>query len=71
MPRLKSRLNTPEDIRVACSWYKPSRRAVALEPDYYVYRNDDWLVFPHELTGLTREEIVEGKTDLKNIVDLF
>jgi len=69
--RRKARLNTPEDIRVACSWYKPARRTVSLEPDYHVYRNDDWLVFPHELTGLTREEIVEGKTDLRNIIDLF
>ncbi len=69
--RRKSRLNTPRDIRVACSWYKPARRAVELKPDYYVYENDDWLVFPHELTGLTREEIIEGKTDLRNIVDLF
>ena len=66
-----SRLNTPNDIRVACSWYKPSMSKVDFEPDYYIHKNDDWLVFPHELVGLTHEEITQGKTDLSNIQDLF
>jgi uncharacterized protein len=30
-------------------------------PDYYVLDTDKWLVFPHELIGLTREEILENK----------
>ncbi len=67
----QSRLNAPSDIRVACSWYKPSMRAVDIKPDYYIHESDEWLVFPHELDGLTKEEIVEGKSDLKNIIDLF
>ena len=67
----QARLNTPQDIRVACSWYKPGMRAVDIEPDYFIHQSDDWLVFPHELFGLTKEEIAEGKTDLKNILDLF
>ncbi len=67
----QSRLNTPSDIRVACTWYKPSKRAVDIKPDYYVHESEEWLVFPHELTGLTKEEILEGKFDLKNISELF
>jgi len=67
----QSRLNTPSDIRVACTWYKPSMRAVDIKPDYYTHATDEWLVFPHELDGLTKEEIAEGKNDLKNILDLF
>ncbi len=67
----ESRLNTPGDIRVACSWYKPGKRAVDITPDYFVHESEEWLVFPHELTGLNRDEIVEGKADLKNIIDLF
>ena len=67
----QSRLNTPSDIRVACTWYKPSMGAVDIKPDYYTHKSDDWLVFPHELNGLTKEEIAEGKTDLKNILYLF
>lgn len=67
----QSRLNTPKDIRVATTWYKPSKRAVDIIPDYYVHESEEWLVFPHELHGLTKEEIVEGKSDLKNIAELF
>ena len=67
----QSRLNTPHDIRVACTWYKPSKRAVDIKPDYFSHESEEWLVFPHELEGLTKEEIVAGKSDLKNILDLF
>ena len=66
-----SRRNTPADIRVASAWYKPSMRKVDIVPDYFIHKNDDWLVFPHELCGLSREEIVNGKSDFKAIVDLF
>lgn len=69
--RNHARLNTPKDIRVACSWYKPSMRAVDIVPDYFIHESNEWLVFPHELFGLSKKEIAEGKTDLKNILDLF
>jgi hypothetical protein len=26
-------------------------------PDYYVHATEQWLVFPHELVGLSAEEI--------------
>ena len=66
-----SRKNTPGDIRVACPWYKPSKNAVDFEPDYYLHESADWLVFPHELDGLERDEIAAGKKDLADILDLF
>ena len=69
--RKQSRLNAPEDIRVACPWYKPSKNSVDFEPDYYLHESADWLVFPHELDGLALSEISEGKKDLANILDLF
>ena len=67
----QSRKNTPADIRVACTWYKPSMCAVDIKPDYYTHESDEWLVFPHELDGLTKGEIAEGKTDLNHILHLF
>ena len=67
----QSRRNSPADIRVACTWYKPSRRRVELEPDYYAHQSDDWLVFPHELHGLEKQEIAEGKSDLSRILNIF
>lgn len=51
----------PADIKTACIWYKPGRRETALEPDWYVHETDRWLVFPHELIGLSPEEIAARK----------
>ena len=66
-----TRNNMPKDVRIACPWYKPKNSKVDLVPDYYVHESTEWLVFPHELSGLTPEEISHGKKDLVNILDLF
>lgn len=57
-----SRRNTPHDIRTATVYYKPNKRKVDLVPNYYVHKTDEWLVFPHEICGLTEEEIREHKS---------
>ena len=57
----RCRRNLPDQIRVATVYYKPSRNRTALVPDYYARETDRWLVFPHELQGLTREEILAHK----------
>jgi hypoxanthine phosphoribosyltransferase len=49
------------DIRVACPWYKPTHNRTQVVPDYYLHETADWLVFPHELTGLSTAEIRAGK----------
>jgi hypoxanthine phosphoribosyltransferase len=69
--RKLSRNNMPKDVRVACPWFKPKNNMVDFVPDYYVHESDEWLVFPHELSGLTQEEIAEGKSDLANILALL
>jgi uncharacterized protein len=53
--------NLPEHIRIATVYYKPSRNRSSLTPDYYVRSTDQWLVFPHEVQGLSREEILKHK----------
>jgi hypoxanthine phosphoribosyltransferase len=60
---LKSRCrrNWPEQVRIATVYYKSLRNRSALVPDYYVLDTDKWLVFPHEIVGLSREEILEHK----------
>lgn len=65
------RLNMPRDVRIATPWYKPSNNKTNITPDYYIHESADWLVFPHELSGLTKEEIAEGKSDLANVLDLI
>ncbi len=56
---LKEKLgdNTPQDIRVATVYYKPKRNKTTRVPDYFVHESDEWIVFPHELEGLSLDEI--------------
>ena len=49
--------NTPRNIRIATVYWKPRRNQTALRPDWYIHQTDEWLVFPHELCGLTEAEI--------------
>ena len=57
----RSRANLPHDIRVATAYFKPARNRTDMVPDYYVHETDQWLVFPHELDGLSAEEIKTHK----------
>jgi hypoxanthine phosphoribosyltransferase len=54
------------DIRTAVPWFKPAHSRTPRSPDYYLHTTDDWLVFPHELRGLSDAEIMEkhGLQDL-------
>ena len=65
----RTRRNTPNEIRVATPWYKPGNNKTSRVPDYYVHETDKWLVFPHELKGLNREEILSGKGEVGEIID--
>jgi len=56
------RRNMPEDTRVATVYYKPGKRKTERIPDYYIHETDEWLVFPHELHGLTVDEIAKFKS---------
>ena len=55
--RGKCRHNMPREVRIATVYYKPARNQTALTPDFFVHECDDWLVFPHEICGLTEAEI--------------
>lgn len=59
--RAKCRRNTPEIIKIATVFYKPKRNVTQLVPDFYCRETDDWLVFPHELSDMSREEIKAHK----------
>ena len=52
-------------------WYKPRNNQTALVPDFFLHETDDWIVFPHELAGLSLEEIEAGKTELEPIFDIL
>ena len=67
--KLKARRNTPRDIRIATTYFKPTNNRTERTPDYFVHETDKWLVFPHELTGLTPEEIRANKLGVEALVD--
>ena len=67
--RDKMRRNLPKDIRVATAWFKPKYNLTDITPDYYIHETDQWLVFPHELEGLTREEMFANKPGMKKLFE--
>lgn len=63
----RARKNTPE-IKVATVYYKPKNNQTDILPDFYLKTTDYWIVFPHELEGLTEEEIKQKNQDIYNII---
>lgn len=67
----KTRRNTPNDIRVAVPYFKPSRNKTDRIPDYYLHETDQWLKFPHSLEGLSLEEVRDNRPELAEIIDKY
>ena len=65
----RCRHNMPRDVRVATVYWKPKRNRTSLAPDFYVHETDEWLVFPHELCGLSAQEIREHKPQADIVLD--
>lgn len=63
-----ARRNAPHDIRVATVYFKPANNRTNRRPDYYIHETDKWLVFPHELKGLSPEEIALHKPEIARII---
>ena len=57
----RCRYNMPETVGIATIYYKPARNVTRLKPDFFVHETEDWLVFPHEICGLTTDEIQAHK----------
>jgi hypoxanthine phosphoribosyltransferase len=67
--RQKLRRNTPDEIRVAVPYYKPSRRQVALAPHYHLHETERWIKFPYSLEGLSEEEIARHRPAIHAILE--
>ena len=59
--------NTPE-IKVATPYFKPSKSKTDRKPDFYIHETEKWLVFPHELEGLSIDEIIKNKPALSGLI---
>lgn len=66
--KTRARGNTPNEIRVAVPWFKPTRNETDMQPDFFLRETSEWLVFPHELDALTPEEMLEARPRLHEIV---
>ncbi len=66
--KARCRKNTPEDVRVATLYYKPKNNKTDSQPDFYVHESEEWLVFPHEILGLSHEEITNSKPELAGLL---
>lgn len=60
----KCRKNAPI-MKVATPYYKPTNNKTNRVPDFYLYETDEWLVFPHELSGLTKAELLSEKPGME------
>ncbi|MEZ5450514.1 MAG: phosphoribosyltransferase family protein [Thiolinea sp.] len=63
LKRLQRQLkrNMPQQVRLATLWQRSQRNETSLQPDYVLHQTEDWLVFPYEMSGLSREEIAAHK----------
>mgnify|MGYP001336911010 CR=1 FL=1 len=60
--------NSPE-IKIATPYFKPNKNETETKSDFFIHETDKWLVFPHELEGLTVDEIKENKPELRNLIE--
>tara|TARA_R100001143_G_C3359013_1_gene134375 strand:+ start:1816 stop:2379 length:564 start_codon:yes stop_codon:yes gene_type:complete len=51
-------------IKIATPYFKPLNNQTKRRPDFFLHETDHWLVFPHELVGLSDEEILQNKPDM-------
>lgn len=57
-----------KDVKIATVYYKPKRNKTRIKPDFYLYKTNEWLVFPHELENLKLKEIKQKNSELYNIL---
>ena len=67
----KTRANLPKTIKVATPWYKPDKNTTDIVPDFFIHETDQWLVFPHELSGLSDEEIAAAKPEIWETISVM
>ena len=63
----KSKERKPK-IKIATIFYKPAKNQTNMVPDYYLKVVNQWVIFPHELKDLTKEEIKQKGDKLYRIV---
>jgi uncharacterized protein len=58
------------EVKIATLYWKPNKNETQIEPHYYQHSTEAWIVFPHELEGLTAQEVAQKDPDLPEILEL-
>ena len=58
MSAMRAKLkNKVTNLKTATIYYKTPPKVSAKRPDFYVRKTKSWIVFPHELVGLSADEL--------------
>lgn len=68
---VKARLDAVgAEMRLACVYWKPEKNTTALRPDYFARdAGTEWIVFPHEIEGLSAAERAEKDPVLAALIE--
>lgn len=64
----KREIRFPIELKIATVYYKPEKNLTAFIPDFFQKSVNEWVVFPHELEGLTQEELKGKGPDIFRIL---
>ena len=57
------------EMKFACVYWKTAKNQTDLKPDFFARDvGDDWLVFPHEIDGLSAGEVQEKSPFLAGLL---
>jgi len=56
------------DVKFATVFWKPDQNQTNLKPDFHVVQTDRWIVFPHELDGLTPAEVKQKHPEIHDLL---
>ena len=60
------------DAKIACVYWKPEKNKTHIKPDYIAKDiGNDWIVFPHEIEGLSPAEVRVKDPALAAIMERF
>jgi len=48
MKTIIENIKTTDNIKIATLFYKPHANLTDFEPDFYIFKTNKWVVFPHE-----------------------
>ncbi|MFU8779866.1 MAG: phosphoribosyltransferase [Kiritimatiellia bacterium] len=57
------------EVRLATLYYKEASNTTRLVPDYFQRKTESWIVFPHELVGLSKDEISAKDSFISDLLD--